>query len=116
MKKWLSLSINGKKIFTKNIIFKTGKRESGWEKIKDGLKSVAEWCKENWKSIAKIVAAAVVITGLGIAAALTGGILGVILAGAFWGALAGGLIGGAVGGIAAAINGGSFLEGLRTAL
>jgi len=57
------------------------------------------------------VAAAVVITGLGIAAALTGGILGVILAGAFWGALAGGLIGGAVGGIAAAINGGSFLEG-----
>jgi len=30
-------------------------------------------CKENWKSIAKIVAAAVVITGLGIAAALTGG-------------------------------------------
>ena len=68
--------------------------KSGWEKIKDGLKSVAEWCKENWKSIAKIVAAAVVITGLGIAAALTGGILGVILAGAFWGALAGGLIGG----------------------
>jgi len=57
------------------------------------------------------VAAAVVITGLGIAAALTGGVLGVILAGAFWGALAGGLIGGAVGGIAAAINGGSFLEG-----
>jgi len=41
--------------------------KSGWEKIKDGLKSVAEWCKENWKSIAKIVAAAVVITGLGIA-------------------------------------------------
>jgi len=30
---------------------------------------------------------------LGIAAALTGGVLGVILAGAFWGALAGGLIG-----------------------
>jgi len=85
--------------------------KSGWEKIKDGLKAVAEWCKENWKSIAKIVAAAVVITGLGIAAALTGGVLGVILAGAFWGALAGGLIGGAVGGIAAVINGGSFLEG-----
>jgi len=37
--------------------------KNGWEKIKDGLKSVAEWCKENWKSIAKIVAAAVVITG-----------------------------------------------------
>jgi len=58
--------------------------KSGWEKIKDGLKSVAEWCKENWKSIAKIVAAAVVITGLGIAAALTGGILGVILGGSGW--------------------------------
>jgi len=82
--------------------------KSGWEKFKDGFKSAAEWCKENWKSIVKIVAAAVIITGLGIAAALTGGILGVVLAGAFWGALAGGLIGGAVGGIAAAINGGSF--------
>jgi len=44
--------------------------KSGWEKIKDGLKSVAEWCKENWKSIAKIVAAAVVITGLGIAGSI----------------------------------------------
>jgi len=56
------------------------------------------------------VAAAVVITGLGIAAALTGGVLGV-----YWqersGSIGGGLIGGAVGGIAAAINGGSFLEG-----
>jgi len=39
--------------------------KSGWEKFKDGFKSVAEWCKENWKSIAKIVAAAVIITGLG---------------------------------------------------
>ncbi|GAE90851.1 hypothetical protein JCM21531_4499 [Acetivibrio straminisolvens JCM 21531] len=85
--------------------------KNGWEKFKDGCKAVAEWCKDNWKSIAKIVVAAVVIAGLGIAAALTGGILGVVLAGAFWGALAGGLIGGAVGGIAAAVNGGSFLEG-----
>jgi len=100
MKKWLSLSINGKKIFYKEYYYlKPESGEKRLEKIKDGLKSVAEWCKENWKSIAKIVAAAVVITGLGIAAALTGGILGVILAGAFWGALAGGLIGGAVGGI-----------------
>jgi len=44
--------------------------KSGWEKIKDGLKAVAEWCKENWKSIAKIVAAAVVITGLGMGKAV----------------------------------------------
>jgi len=85
MKKWLSLSINGKENFYKEYYYlKPESEKSGWEKIKDGLKSVAEWCKENWKSIAKIVAAAVVITGLGIAAALTGGILGVILAGAFW--------------------------------
>jgi len=84
MKKLLSLSINGKKILQRILLFKPESEKSGWEKIKDGLKSVAEWCKENWKSIAKIVAAAVVITGLGIAAALTGGILGVILAGAFW--------------------------------
>jgi len=65
MKKLLSLSINGKKIFTKNYYLKPESEKSGWEKIKDGLKAVAEWCKENWKSIAKIVAAAVVITGLG---------------------------------------------------
>jgi len=75
---------NGKKILQRILLFKTGKREKRWEKIKDGLKSVAEWCKENWESIAKIVVAAVVIAGLGIAAALTGGVLGVILAGAFW--------------------------------
>jgi len=63
MKKLLSLSINGKKILQRILLFKTGKREKRLGKIKDGLKSVAEWCKENWKSIAKIVAAAVVITG-----------------------------------------------------
>jgi len=44
--------------------------KSGWEKFKDGFKSAAEWCKENWKSIVKIVAAAVIITGLGIAASI----------------------------------------------
>jgi len=84
--------------------------KNGWEKIKDGLKSVAEWCKENWKSIAKIVAAAVVITGLGIAAALTGGYWE-----SYWqehsGSIGRRIDRGAVGGIAAAINGGSFLEG-----
>jgi len=56
------------------------------------------------------VAAAVVITGLGIAAALTGGILE-----SYWqehsGSIGRRIDRGAVGGIAAAINGGSFLEG-----
>lgn len=85
--------------------------KSDWEKFKDGVKAVGEWCKEHWKSIGKILIAVVIIVALGIATALTGGILGVILAGAFWGALAGGLIGGVMGGIISAMNGGSFLEG-----
>ena len=86
--------------------------KNGWEKFCDGVKAVGEWCKENWKSIAKIVLAVVIIAGLGIASILTGGILAAILAGAFWGALAGGLIGGVMGGVTSVINGGSFLEGL----
>jgi len=59
----LSLSINGKKFLQRILLFKTGKREKRLGKNQGRLKSVAEWCKENWKSIAKIVAAAVVITG-----------------------------------------------------
>ncbi len=85
--------------------------KNGWEKFCDGVKAVGEWCKENWKSIAKIVLTVVIIAGLGIASVLTGGALAVILAGAFWGALAGGLIGGVMGGVTSVINGGSFLEG-----
>jgi hypothetical protein len=84
---------------------------SDWDKFCDGLKSVGEWCKDNWKSIGKILAAAVIIAAIGIASVLTGGILGVVLVGAFWGALSGALIGGTAGGITAAINGGSFLDG-----
>jgi len=38
MKKLLSLSINGKKIFTKNIIIKTGKREKRLGKNQGRLK------------------------------------------------------------------------------
>ncbi len=85
--------------------------KNGWEKFCDGVKAVGEWCKENWKSIAKIVLTVVIIAALGIASVLTGGTLAVILAGAFWGALAGGLIGGVMGGITSVLNGGSFLEG-----
>ena len=90
--------------------------KSRWEKFKEGCKKVAEWCKENWKSIVKIVAAVVILVALGIASVLTGGVLAVILAGAFWGALAGGLISGLMGGIMSAINGGSFLEGFADGL
>lgn len=90
--------------------------KSRWEKFKEGCKKVAEWCKENWKSIVKIVAAVVILVALGIASVLTGGVLAVILAGAFWGALAGGLISGLMGGIMSALNGGSFLEGFADGL
>lgn len=90
--------------------------KSKWEKFCEGCKKVAEWCKENWKSIAKIVAAVVIIVALGIASVLTGGTLAIILAGAFWGALAGGLISGLMGGIMSALNGGSFLEGFADGL
>ena len=85
--------------------------KSGWEKFRDGVKSVGEWCKDNWKSIVKIVVAVVIVAALGIASVLTGGALAVILAGAFWGALIGGALGGIMGGITSVINGGSFLEG-----
>lgn len=90
--------------------------KTDWEKFKDGCKEVAQWCKENWESIAKIVAAVVIIVALGVATLLTGGTLAVILAGAFWGALIGGLIGGIMGGITSAINGGSFLDGFADGL
>lgn len=90
--------------------------KSKWEKFCEGCKKVAEWCKENWKSIAKIVAAVVIIVALGIAMVLSSGTLAIILAGAFWGALAGGLISGLMGGIMSALNGGSFLEGFADGL
>ena len=85
--------------------------KSGWEKFCDGCQKVGEWCKENWKSIVKIVVAVVVIVVLAIATVYTGGTLAVILAGALWGAVAGGLIGGISGGITSARNGGTFFEG-----
>lgn len=90
--------------------------KSDWEKFCEGCKKVVDWCKENWQSIVKIVAAVVIIVALGIASVLTGGLLAVILAGAFWGALIGGLVGGLMGGIMSAINGGSFLEGFADGL
>lgn len=90
--------------------------KSGWEKFCDGCAKAGEWCKENWKSLVKIVVAVVIIVALGIATVFTGGTLGVIIAGAFWGALIGGAMGGIMGGITSAINGGSFLEGFADGL
>lgn len=90
--------------------------KTNWEKFCDGCKKVGQWCKENWKSIAKIVAAVVIIVALGIASVLTGGALAVILAGAFWGALIAGVMGGIIGGITSAMGGGSFLEGFADGL
>lgn len=87
-----------------------------WEKFCDGCKKVADWCKENWESIVKIVAAVVILVALGVAMVLSGGTLAIILAGAFWGALAGGLISGLMGGIMSVLNGGSFLEGFADGL
>lgn len=90
--------------------------KSGWEKFCDGCKKVGEWCKENWKTIVKIVVAVVIIVALGVASVFTCGTLAVILAGAFWGALIGGVLGGVMGGITSAISGGSFLEGFADGL
>ena len=90
--------------------------KSRYEKFKDGCKKIAQWCKDNWKSLVKIVVAVVVIVALGIASVLTCGTLAVILAGAFWGALIGGVLGGLMGGITSMMNGGSFLEGFADGL
>ena len=82
------------------------------EKWDDFWGGVGEWCRDNWKSLAKIVLAVVIIVALGVLSVLTGGALAVILAGAFWGALSGALIGGAIGGILSAINGSSIFDGI----
>lgn len=85
--------------------------KNGWEKIKDGCKSVGEWCKENWEAIGKILITVTIVAVLGVAAALTGGIIAVIATGAFWGALSGAVIGGITSGVASVRQGGSFLDG-----
>ena len=102
---------NKNDFYNKYCYLKPECEKSGWEKFCDGCKKVGEWCRDNWKSIVKIVVAVVIIAALGIASVLTGGALAVILAGAFWGALIGGAFGGITGGIISAMSGGSFLEG-----
>ena len=107
---------NKEDFYDKYSYLKPDCEKSKWEKFCDGCKKVVEWCKDNWKSIVKIVAAVVIIVALGIASVLTGGALAVILAGAFWGALIGGLASGLIGGIMSVINGGSFLEAFADGL
>ena len=102
---------NKNDFYNKYYYLKPECEKSGWEKFCDGCKKVGEWCRDNWKSIVKIVVAVVIIAALGIASVLTGGVLAVILAGAFWGALIGGVLGGIMGGITSVMSGGSFLEG-----
>ena len=84
--------------YTKYSYLKPECEKSVFEHIKVGIQAVCEWCKDNWKSIVKIVVAVLIVLALGIATVLTGGTLAVILAGAFWGALIGGAFGGIIGG------------------
>ena len=70
------------------------------------------WSMPNWL---KWVIGGVVIVGLGIATAFTGGAAGVILGAAFYGALtgavSGALVSGVIGGISSAISGDGFWSG-----
>lgn len=107
---------NKEDFYDKYSYLKPDCEKTRWEKFTERCKNAVDWCKENWTSIAKIVAAVVIIVALGIAMVLSSGTLAIILAGAFWGALAGGLISGLMGGIMSALNGGPFLEGFADGL
>ncbi|MBQ6251429.1 polymorphic toxin-type HINT domain-containing protein [Ruminococcus sp.] len=90
--------------------------KSGWEKFKDGLKAVGEWCKEHWKFIVTVViviAAIVCLFVPGVNAAIAGMVFGKIILGAAAGALMGAISGGLMGGIMSALTGGSFFEGFE---
>ena len=90
--------------------------KSTWEKFKDGLKKVGEWCKEHWKLIVTIVIVVAAIVCLfvpGVNAAIAGLVFGKIILGAAAGALMGAISGGLLGGIMSALTGGSFFEGFE---
>ena len=83
--------------------------KSGWEKyIKDNAIAAWEWCKENWKTVIKIIVV-IVLVAVSVVLLCTG--VGGILAAMAWGAIIGSGIGGFSGGIMSAISGGSFFEG-----
>ena len=56
---------------------KPDSEKSGWEKFKDGLKDIGEWCKEHWK---EIVLTIVIIVGvvLAVAAVIASGGLALV--------------------------------------
>ncbi|WP_242823108.1 polymorphic toxin-type HINT domain-containing protein [Ruminococcus flavefaciens] len=90
--------------------------KSTWEKFKDGLKKVGEWCKEHWKLIVTIVIVVAAIVCLfvpGVNAAIAGLVFGKIILGAAAGALMGAISGGLLGGVMSALTGGSFFEGFE---
>ena len=95
---------NREDFYDKYSYLKPDSEKSVWEKIKDGVKKIGEWCKEHWKAavtIALVVAAIVVIV-------VTGGAAATPLAMLLLGAAKGVLIGAAVGGIAGGITGALF--------
>lgn len=103
--------------------------KSGWEKFKDGLKAVGEWCKEHWEDIKVVLLVLECIVAIvlicipgtqalgmaigvgiikgflsgalmgGLAAWAGGGSFSDILQGAFSGAVTGGLLGGVFGAV-----------------
>ena len=82
--------------------------KNGWEKFKDGCKSVGEWCKEHWKLIGTIlivIAAIAVIVFFPAAAP--------ILLLAAKGAILGAVTGGLLGGLTSLASGDSFWEGFE---
>lgn len=100
--------------YTKYSYLKPECEKSVIEHICDGVQSAIEWCKEHWKFIATValVAIAVVLLCTGVGS----GLGAAIIAGACWGAILGAVIGGVSGGINSAIQGGSFLMGLKVEL
>lgn len=62
--------------------------KNGWEKFCDGVKSVGEWCKENWGLIRNIVLAIIVVTAIVVFCIVTFG-AGVVVLTAVVGAVVG---------------------------
>lgn len=82
--------------------------KSGWEKFKDGVKSVGEWCKEHWKIIVTIVLVIAAIVVIIVCPASA-----VLLLAIAKGILIGAAVGGVLGGTISALTGGSFWEGFE---
>lgn len=53
--------------------------KSKWEKFKDGLKKVGEWCKEHWAALVTVVVAVLAVVAIVVASVLTFGAAAVAL-------------------------------------